>query len=205
MGWPQFHAACAALASVSGCCAIAWICLASSLAVNLSWRIDRAPPAATISRALAAWWSSVAIGSGTRIAGRPTAVSSAIVEAPARPMNRCASASRVGHVLEIGAELGRDVVAGVALAHRVEVLGAALLGDLQARAQRRREHRQAVGHDFGQHPRALAAAGDQHAQQAVLGERRERLVAQRQHFGAHRIADEVDLAACLGASRSTSG
>ena len=30
-----------------------------------------------MSRVLAAWWSSVAIGSGTRIAGRPTAVSSA--------------------------------------------------------------------------------------------------------------------------------
>ena len=36
----------------------------------------------------------VAIGNGTRIAGRPTAVSSAMVEAPARPMNRCVSASR---------------------------------------------------------------------------------------------------------------
>ena len=41
----------------------------------------RAPPALTISRVLAAWWSSVAIGRGIRIAGRPTAVSSAIVEA----------------------------------------------------------------------------------------------------------------------------
>ena len=93
-GRPQFQAQCAALASVSGCCAMALICLASSLAVKLCWRIERAPPALTISRTLAAWWSSVAIGSGTRIAGRPTAVSSAMVEAPARPMNRCASASR---------------------------------------------------------------------------------------------------------------
>src|SRR5690606_2934473 len=42
-GRPQFHAAWAALASVSGCCASAWICLASSLAVKLCWRMARAP------------------------------------------------------------------------------------------------------------------------------------------------------------------
>ena len=72
--WPALRARAPASAS-------AW---RARPAVKLGWRIARAPPALTISRALAVWWSSVAIGSGTRIAGRPTAVSSAMVEAPAR-------------------------------------------------------------------------------------------------------------------------
>ena len=60
--------------------------------VNFGCGIIRAPPALAISRALKVWWSSVALGSGTRMAGRPAQVSSASVEAPARAMTRCAQA-----------------------------------------------------------------------------------------------------------------
>ena len=56
----------------------------------------RAPPALVISRALTVWWSSVAAGKGIRIAGRPAVVNSAMVEAPARPTNKCASPSLAG-------------------------------------------------------------------------------------------------------------
>ena len=84
------------LVSALGSSASFCICLPSSTGVKRIWRIIRAPPAATISRALAVWWSSVALGSGTRIAGRPAQVSSAMVEAPARAMTRCAQPSRSG-------------------------------------------------------------------------------------------------------------
>ena len=73
-------------------------------------------PRAVISRALAVWWSSVAAAKGIRIAGRPAAVSSAMVEAPARPITRCASPSLLGHVLDIGHQLGRDAELGIARA-----------------------------------------------------------------------------------------
>jgi len=98
-----------------------------------------------------------------------------------------------GHVLEIGRQFGGNAMRAIAFADRVEILGAALLRHLQLLAQRRREHGKAVGHHFGQHPRALAAAGDEHPQQAVFGKGRERFVAQTEHACAYRIPDKVDL------------
>ena len=119
---------------------------------------------------------------------------------------RCSGATdeqvRVGeaarHVLEIGAQFGGDAVFGIALAHRFEVFGAALLGHLQAVAEIGRQHREAVGNDFRQHRSALAAASYKYTEQAVLGKRGVRLGAQREHFGAHRIAHKVRLAGILG-------
>ena len=102
------------------------------------------------------------------------------------------------HVLEIGGEFRRDAVRTVAFAHGVEVFGAALLRDLQALAQSGREHGQAIGHDFGKHSCTLAAAGHQHAQQAILAEWRERLFTQRQDPCTNGVADEVDLFRVLG-------
>ena len=53
----------------------------------------------------------MALGSGIRIAGRPAAVSSAIVDAPARAMMRCASASFAGKGMFLQAH-GYDEVLG---------------------------------------------------------------------------------------------
>src|SRR5689334_11060275 len=92
-GRPTESARAAALLSATGSIASASICRARRSGVKFSCLIARAPPAFTISRALAVWWSSVAAAKGTRMAGRPAAVSSAIVEAPARPIIRWQSAS----------------------------------------------------------------------------------------------------------------
>ena len=104
----------------------------------------------------------------------------------------------LGHVLEIGAKFGRDFVAGIAIAHCLDILGPALLGHLQAVAQRGRQHGQAIGHHLAEDPCALAAAGHQHPQQAILAESRERLFAQCQHLGADRVADQMDLVGMFG-------
>ena len=85
-----------------------------------------------------------------RIAGRPAAVSSAMVEAPARPINRCASASLSGHVLDIGHELGGNAELGILRADPLDVVGPALLDDLQAAAERGLEHAEALGHDLAE-------------------------------------------------------
>ncbi len=70
------------------------------------------------------------------MAGRPAAVSSAMVEAPARAMTRCAQPSLVRHVLDIGGEIGGNLHLGIGGAHRLDILGTALLRHLQAAAQR---------------------------------------------------------------------
>ena len=184
----------AALASASGSIASAWICLASSSGVNAACGIVRAPPAFDH---LARVRGLVIVGrgrKGTRIAGRPAAVSSAMVDAPARAMTRCASAELRRHVLEIGRELGRDAELGIV---RADLARYPRAGIAASTCSRRRsdggEQAEPVGHDLGEDRRALAAAGDQDAKGAVLVERREGLVAQRQHLLAHRIADEMAL------------
>src|SRR5208337_4944553 len=65
--------------------------LRSGSMVSMAWRSSRGDTGSGITiapsaRALADWWSSIACGSGIRIAGRPTAASSATVDAPARAM-----------------------------------------------------------------------------------------------------------------------
>ena len=62
-----------------------------------------APPAFASTLALASWSWSSACGSGTRIAGRPIAASSATVEAPERETIRCDAAMRAGRSEKNGA------------------------------------------------------------------------------------------------------
>ena len=59
--------------------------------------------------------------------------------------------------------------AGIAGADLLDILGPALLGDLQPAAEMLGQQAEPVGHDLGQDRRALAAAGDEHAEDAVLG------------------------------------
>ena len=66
------------------------------------------PPAFTSTVALASWSWSSACGSGTRIAGRPIAASSATVEAPERATTRWLSAIRVGRSGKNGATSAVD-------------------------------------------------------------------------------------------------
>jgi hypothetical protein len=96
----------------------------------------------------------------------------------------------LGHVLDVGRELGRDTEVGVALAHVVDVVGTALLDDLQAVPKRGLEQPQARGHDLAQHHRTLASAGDENLQRRDFVERRERKLAETRDFLAHRVADE---------------
>ncbi len=89
-------------------------------------------------------------------------------------------------------------MARIALAHSFDIFGAALLGDLQAVAQRGGEHGEAIGHNLTENASTLTAACYQYAQQAVLAKRRKRRIAQRKHFGPDRIANQVYLASMLG-------
>ena len=102
------------------------------------------------------------------------------------------------HILIIGAKLGGNIMIGITLTHRVKVFGAALLRHLQTLAQAGGQHRQAIGHHFGQHPGTLTAAGHQHAEQSVFGQFGIFLIAQRQHFLAYRIADQMHLRCMFG-------
>ena len=61
--------------------------------------------------------------------------SSATVEAPERETTRCAAAMRAGRSAKNGATLGGDAEPRIERAHRVDILGARLLHDAQARAQ----------------------------------------------------------------------
>ena len=126
--------------------------------------------AAGLAPARARWRSGgrrVACGSGTRIAGRPTAVSSAIVEAPARAMTRCASARRAGMSAKKVAQLGRDRQ----LAHRPSRTasissGAACWITCSRARSAGGSSASAAGTTSAQHARALAAAGDEQAEAA---------------------------------------
>jgi hypothetical protein len=82
-------------------------------------------------------------------------------------------------------------VLGIFGARALDILLPALLHHLQPAAQVDRQHREAIGHHVGQHPRALAAAGDEHAEHAILEQRGIILAAQRQHLVAHRVADQM--------------
>ena len=56
----------------------------------------------------------------------------------------------VGHVLDVGHQLGRNAELGIAVADPLDIVGAALLDDLQPAAQRRLEQAEAFGHDFAE-------------------------------------------------------
>ena len=67
----------------------------------------------------------------------------------------------LGQVGQIGGEIGRDAERGIARAHLLDILGPALLGDLQPAAEMLGQQRQPLGHDLGEDRGALAAAGDE--------------------------------------------
>ena len=85
------------LVSAGGLVATAFVALFAPLVFGDVYEYPLLVLACPVALALLA---SVAIGSGTRIAGRPTAVSSAMVEAPARPMTRCARLVLMPHTME---------------------------------------------------------------------------------------------------------
>ena len=76
-----------------------------------------------------------------------------------------------GQVLQIGRKLCRDLVVGIGFAHCLQIFLAALLRHLQAAAQVERQLRQSIWHNLGQDRRALAAAGDEHAENTIFVER----------------------------------
>ena len=94
---------------------------------------------------------------------------------------------------QIGGELRRNIILGIDRAHLIDILGAALLRYLQPAAQRGRQHGQRLRNDIGQYGGALAAAGHQHAENAVFEQRRIGLLADGQHLLAHRIANQLHL------------
>ena len=84
-------------------------------------------------------------------------------------MTRCAQASLLGQSAMIGGELGGDAERGIAGADLLDILGPALLGDLEPPPEMLGEQAEPVGHDLGQDRGALAAAGDEQPEDAVLG------------------------------------
>ncbi len=121
-----------------GAAAALWARAAGPLKISISRRASfsgvssrcatrqPAPALARIS-ALGVWLSSSAPGSGTRMAGRPIAISSATVPAPERAITRCACAMRSGRSEKKGRQLGGDFGIGVDFTHLLHILGATLL------------------------------------------------------------------------------
>ena len=162
--------------------------------------IVRAPPALVISRALAVWWSSVAAAKGNQDRRPARGGQLGDGRGAGAADHQMRVGELVGHVLDVGQELGGDAELGIALADPLDIVGAALLDDLQPAAERRLEQAEAVGHDLAEHGRALASAGDEDLERRDLVERRERQLAEPRDLRADRIADQHRLAAISWAS-----
>ena len=122
-------------------------------------------PSARCSRSALAFWSwSSACGSGTRIAGRPIAASSATVEAPERDTTRWLAAIRRGRSEKNGSTSAVTPMSRIGGADALEVLLARLLGDMEARPHRHRHELDRGRHDVGHDARALAAAEGEDAE-----------------------------------------
>ena len=99
--------------------------------------------------------------SGTRMAGFPATANSQTVEAPARPITRCAAASRPAMSRKKGAS-SNSTPASRRSPGALDRLRAGLLLDVEPlREARCGSSAIAFGVSLGQQPRALAAAGDQ--------------------------------------------
>jgi len=96
-------------------------------------------------------------------------------------------------VLHIGGEVGRNLRLGIAGADILDILLPALLSDLQAATEMFGQQAQRLRHHFAEHRRTLASTGHQQAENTVVAQQRIRLGPQRQHFLAHRIADQFHL------------
>ncbi len=90
-----------------------------------------------------------------------------MVEAPERDTTRCAAAIRTGRSAKNAAQVADDTELGILRRHRVDVLGAGLLDNMQPRANGAAEQRHRRRHDFRHHPRALAATEDEQPDGAV--------------------------------------
>ena len=93
--------------------------------------------------------------------GRPMTVSSATVEAPARPMTRCALAISSGRLAKNVRQMRAHAGGAIGRFDPRQVLLAALLHDEQAGAHLRRQQRQRRRQRVGEEARALAAAEHQ--------------------------------------------
>ena len=97
--------------------------------------ISAAPADASVS-ALRRWWSSVAVGSGIRIAGFPAAVISASVVAPARQTIRSADRETPSHVEEERLDFGLKPRLPVTGAHHLHISLARLVRETNMRDRR---------------------------------------------------------------------
>ena len=118
--------------------------------------------------------------------------SSDTVEAPARPMTRCASAIRAGRSSKNSAtSTGNFIRAQAAATRALSSPRACWVRRIHWRSSAA-EQRQRRGHDVGHHPRALRTAGHQQPDAAAgeigIGRRR-----RRDDGGANRIAGEARL------------
>ncbi|MCY1171101.1 hypothetical protein D9M73_112010 [compost metagenome] len=104
----------------------------------------------------------------------------------------------LGQIRQIGREIRRNRQFGIFRAAGIDILDPRLMRHLQATTKRDGQQRQPIGHHLAQHTRALAAAGDEHAKNAVFLQQRIGLGTQRQHRIAHRVADQMRLRAQLG-------
>ena len=102
------------------------------------------------------------------------------------------------HILDIGHEIGGNAERGIAIADLRDVVGPALLDDLQPMAKRRLEKRQPLGDHAAEHRRALTSAGDENLERREFVERREWKLAELGDFDADGIADEHGLCAIFG-------
>src|SRR6478609_9007130 len=94
------------------------------------------------------------------------------------------------HVLDIGHKLRWDAERRILLTHALDLVGPALLHDLEAVAQGRLEHPQTLRHDFAQHRCALASASNEDLQGRNIVERRKRKLAKSRDLLADRVADD---------------
>ena len=117
-----------------------------------------------------------------------------VVEAPERPIARCACARRCDRSPKNGRGFRADAHGPVLFGHPRQVIGTALLGDMQALAQCLGQLRNRIRHDTGEHGCSLAAAGHQQPDRLARLRRRVIQAAQGLEFGAHRVAD-IDLLA----------
>src|SRR3546814_7355571 len=100
-------------------------------------------------------------------------------------------AQPIREILDVRRAFGGDAEFGLAGSYRFDIGLAALLDDLQPVEQRARQHRDRGGDDFAEYGGAEAAPDDEQAKDAILGQRRETVVADRDDLVAHRIAGDM--------------
>ena len=124
-----------------------------------------APPACSSTAALASWSWSSACGSGTRIAGRPIAASSATVEAPGARDDEMGRRDPRRQVGEERRDLGRDAEPRIGVARRARDPRRAPAARSRAAPAASASSSSIAGGTMSRHDaRALAAAEDEQAE-----------------------------------------